>query len=135
DRTQFGPWKRVFFIPRAKLIVLFPEGNDRLELYPFDVESALEKSGLDYLLVSSRPPALAKRGAEYTYQIAVKSNKGGVNYQLSSGPEGMEVSPEGLVKWRVPAGFKSTEVEVLITVRDASGEEVFHPFTVRVADE
>src|SRR5262245_16903314 len=57
DRTQFGPWKRVFFIPRAKLIVLFPEGNDRLELYPFDVESALEKSGLDYLLVSSRPPA------------------------------------------------------------------------------
>ena len=61
DRGTFGPWKRVFFIPRAKLIVVFPESNDRLEFADFDVEEALEKSGLDYLLVTSRPPATAKR--------------------------------------------------------------------------
>ena len=69
DRGTFGPWKRIFFIPRAKLIVVFPESNDRLELHHFDVEEALEKSGLDYLLVTSRPPATAKRGAEYSYQM------------------------------------------------------------------
>jgi hypothetical protein len=134
DRELFGPWKRVFFIPRAKVIVVFPDGNDRLELYPFDVEAALDRSGLDYLLITSRPPAQAKRGAEYTYQATAKSKKGGVKYQLSSGPEGMEVSPAGLVKWQVPAGFQGAEADVLITVRDASGQEVFHTFTVRVSD-
>ena len=61
DRGTFGPWKRIYFIPRAKLIAVFPESNDRLELHHFDVEEALEKSGLDYLLVTSRPPTTAKR--------------------------------------------------------------------------
>ncbi len=135
DRGTFGPWKRIFFIPRAKLMVVFPESNDRLELHHFDVEEALEKSGLDYLLVTSRPPATAKRGAEYTYQMAVKSRKGGVKFQVATGPDGLEVSPTGLVKWHVPADYKGGDAEVLLTVRDASGQEVFHTFTIRITDE
>ncbi len=134
DGGTFGIWKRIFFIPRAKLIAILPEGNDRLELHHFDVYDALEASGLDYLLVTSRPPTTARRGAEYTYQLEVKSKKGGVKYQLSSGPEGMEVSPTGLVKWRVPADYKGGDGEVLITVRDASGQEVFHAFGIRPTD-
>jgi hypothetical protein len=134
DREMFGPWKRIYFIPRAKVIVVFPDGNDRLELYPFDVEAALEKSGLDYLLVSSRPTTTAKRGAEYTYQITAKSKKGDVKYHLSAGPPGMEVSPTGQVKWRVPLDFKAGEADVLITARDASGQEAFHTFTIRLGD-
>jgi hypothetical protein len=134
DRNFFGPWKRIFFIPRAKLIIVFPESNDRLELHRFDVEEALEKSGLDYLLVTSRPPATATRGGEYTYQVAVKSKAGGVRYQLAAGPERLEVSPGGLVKWRVPADFKGNEGDVILTIRDASGQEVFHTFTIRISD-
>jgi hypothetical protein len=132
DRENFGPWKRIFFIPRAKLIVVFPDGNDRLELYSFDVEAALEKSGLDYLLVKSQPKATAKRGMDYSYQIATKSKKGDVKYELSSGPSGMEVSPTGKVKWRVPPEFKPGEADVLITVRDGAGQVAFHTFTIRI---
>jgi hypothetical protein len=134
DRNFFGPWKRIYFIPRAKLVVVFPEGNDRLELYHVDVEEALDKSDLDYLLVTSRPSAIARRGTEYTYQVTVKSKKGQVKYQIGSGPEGLQVSPEGLVKWRVPADFKGEESPVILTLRDASGQEVFHTFTIRVTE-
>ncbi len=133
DREEFGPWKRLYLIPRANLIVVFPDGNDRLELYPFNVEAALEKSGLNYLLVTSQPPRTAKRGAEFAYQITTKSKKGDVKYTLSSGPPGMEVSATGSVKWRVPADFKGA-ADVLITVRDASGQEAFHTFIVRITD-
>ncbi len=132
DRNLFGPWKRIFFIPRAKLVVVFPEANDRLELYRLDVDEALDKSGLDYLLITSRPRATAKRGGEYTYQLVVKSKKGQVKYKLDSGPEGMQVSPEGLLKWRVPADFKGEEGDVILNVRDGSGQEVFHTFTIRI---
>ena len=95
DRNLFGPWKRIFFIPRAKLVVVFPEANDRLELYRFDVDEALDKSGLDYLLVTSRPPATAKRGGEFTYQVVVKSKKGQVKYQLTPARKGCRCPPEG----------------------------------------
>ena len=134
DRNFFGPWKRIFFVPRAKLVIVFPDGNDRLELHRLDVDEALDKSGLDYLLVTSRPPATAKRGAEYMYQVVVKSKKGQVKYQIDSGPEGLRVSPEGLIKWQVPADFKGAGSDVILTVRDASGQEAFHTFTIRVTD-
>src|SRR5262249_47215031 len=96
DREEFGTWKRLFLIPRAKLIVVFPPSNDRLELRRFDIDEALEKSSVDYLVVTSRPPAMAKRGAELTYQLTVKSKKGGVKYELSAAPKGMTLSPDGL---------------------------------------
>ena len=67
--------------------------------------------------------------------MAVKSKKGGVKVLVASGPEGLEASPTGLVKWRVPADYKGGDAEVLLTVRDASGQEVFHTFTIRVTDE
>jgi hypothetical protein len=132
DRQMFGPWKRIFLVPRARLIVVLPEGNNRLELHRFDLDAALEKSGLDYLLVTSRPPQAARRGAEFAYQVEVKSRRGEVKYALASGPEGMTVSPTGLVRWRVPAGFKGGESTVVLTIRDASGQEVFHTFPVRI---
>ena len=135
DRNFFGPWKRVFLIPKANLVVVFPESNDRLELHRFDVDKALEKSGRDYLLVTSRPSMTAKRGAEFVYPMSVKSNKGGVTFEISSGPEGMTVSPKGVVKWKVPADAKDSAIEVILSIRDASEQEVFHTFTLRLVDE
>jgi hypothetical protein len=133
DRTTFGPWKRIFFIPRAELFVIFPESNDRLELHHFDLDGALENSGLDYLLVTSQPPTTVERGAEFKYQILVKSRVGDVKFHLSSGPEGMEVSPAGLLKWQVPAGATEMTTDVIISVTDGSGQELFHTFSLLLA--
>jgi hypothetical protein len=132
DREQFGAWKRFFFIPQAKVIVILPPSNDQLILHRFDVDQALENSGVDYLLVTSQPPVTAKRGTEFSYQMVVKAKKGGVKYQLDSGPAGMEMSPAGQVRWSVPATFKEAEATVVISVRDAAGQEIFHTFTLKI---
>ncbi len=135
DRGEFGVERRLFFVPQAKLIVVLPVSMDQLILHRFDPDAALESSGVDYLLVTSQPPASAKRGRTFTYQVGIKSKKGGVTYRLDAAPLGMEVSPTGMIKWEIPAEGKDTETDVILTVRDASGQEVFHTFTLKVARE
>jgi hypothetical protein len=122
--------KRVFFIPQGKLIVTIPETGDKLHLQRFDLDEALETSGIDYLLVTSQPPHRFKPGKRLNYQMAVKSKKGGVKYKLESGPQGMAVSPSGQVTWSVPADYAGREENVIITVSDAAGQEIFHTFRI-----
>jgi hypothetical protein len=130
DRAALSADKRIHFIPAAKLIVTIPAACDRLVLHRFDVEAALEKSGVDYLLIASSPPTAAKKGTLYAYRLTVKSKKGGVKSRLESGPPGMKLSPKGVLTWRVPADFAEDQTDVLITVTDASGQEVFQKFHI-----
>ncbi|MDY3552419.1 serine protease [Gemmata sp. JC717] len=131
DRETFGPWKRVFFVPDAKVIAVLPASNDQVLLHKFDADAALEKSGLNYLLVASQPPPEVKAGAPYSYPVKVRAKSTKITYQLDSGPKGMAVSADGLVTWAVPADALGSH-EVILSVRDETGQEVFHTFTVRV---
>jgi hypothetical protein len=132
DKLAFD--QRVFFVPAAKVVVTIPQTNDQLILHRFDPEEELERSGADYLVVTSRPPP-AQKGQAYNYQLAVKSKKGGVRYGLVSGPPGLVLDGiNGRLTWRVPAKPAGPEVEIRISVRDKSGREVFHAFKVEVTD-
>lgn len=131
---QFPLDRRVHFLPDAKLLILIPRTNNRLALYKVDVDAALEKSSADYLFVTSRPVTLAKKGSTYTYPIVVKAKKGGLKYQLETGPKGMAVSGSGEVTWPVPGDLAEKEVAVVVGIHDAGGQECFHSFTVRVVD-
>jgi len=106
--------------------------NNRLVLHRFDVEEVLDKSGVDYLLVTSRPPARVKPGDTLVYRMTIKSKKGGVQCRLESGPEGMRVSPDGKLTWKAPA--KATSDTVIIMVRDKTGQEMFHTFKLTAED-
>jgi hypothetical protein len=135
ERFGAGGWptdQRLFFIPGAKVIVTVPASNDRLVLHRFDPETALEKSGTDYLVVFSEPVRRAASGKDYKYAMNVKSKKGDVKYKLDSGPAGMAVSAAGVVTWPVPAGFAEREVDVIVSVTDKAGQEVFHPFKITI---
>jgi hypothetical protein len=139
---QDAPWrptggplpleKRLYPIPLGKVIVSLPVTADKLFLYRFDLDQALEKSDIDYLLVTSQPRSTAVKGQAYSYALAVKSRKGGVKCRLESGPSGMKITPDGKLTWDVPAGFPDREVDVIVTVSDASGQEIFHTFKVVV---
>ncbi len=131
DRDPYGPWRRMFFIPEANVIAVLPVGNDRVVLHKFDVDTALEKSGLDYLFVVSQVPRNTKPGAMFTYPLKVKSKSGGLTYKLDSGPKGMVVSADGVVTWAVPADAAASP-DVILTVKDKTGQEVFHTFAVQV---
>jgi hypothetical protein len=44
----------------------------------------------------------------------------------------MQVSAAGLLKWTVPEETKDIATDVIVTVRDASGQEVFHTFPLKL---
>jgi hypothetical protein len=124
-------WRRVYLVPDAKVIAVLPATNDQVVLHKFDADAALEKSGLDYLIVTSQPPVEVKTGATFTYPIKVKAKDKKVTYQLDSGPKGMTVSAAGVVTWTVPADAAGNQ-DVILTVRTESGQEVFHTFAVKI---
>ncbi len=132
DRESFGPWKRVFFVPDAKVIAVLPASNDQVVLHKFDADAALEKSGANYLLVTSQPPKEAKPGSAFAYPVKVKAKDKRVAFQLDSGPKGMAVSADGVVTWAVPADAAPGDHDAILTVRDGTGQEVFHTFAVKV---
>jgi hypothetical protein len=129
-----GADKRILFLPEAKLIITIPARNDKMVLHRFDVEEALEKSGIDYLYVTSQAPLTAKKGDTYSYQLAVKSKKGGLKYKVESGPKGMTISDAGRITWSVPPDPEEKESSVIVSIRDATGQEVFHTFTVSIKE-
>jgi len=92
----------------------------------------MEKSGIDYLFFTSQPASTVAAGNGFTYQVTTKSKKGGVKYKLESGPDGMQVSPQGKAEWKVPPDFAPGEVNVIISVSDSTGQEVLQTFTLRV---
>ena len=123
--------QRYHFIPDAQLLVTIPTTADRLVLRKLNLDDALEKSGIDYLFVASTPFPYAVLGADYTYPIQIKSKKGGVKYRVESGPDGMKVAG-GVVAWKVPANFQEGPADVIMTISDAAGQEVFHTFKLTV---
>ena len=123
--------KRFLFVPAANLIVTLADTHNQLFLRRFNVMEALDKAGLDYLFVASAPERSAQRGKRYAYQMVVRSKKGGMQYALDSGPKGMTLSASGRLEWQVPADANAQE-NIIVTVRDASGQEVFHSFQLNV---
>ena len=91
----------------------------------------VEKSGEDYLIVTSNPKQEVKAGTNFTYPIKVKSKQGGLTYKLDSAPMGMLVSPTGVVTWSVPASTTGDH-DVILSVRDRSGQEAFHTFVLHI---
>jgi hypothetical protein len=121
---------RLRLVPEAETLAVLDDGLEKVHLHRVPLKELLEKSGQEYLMVTSRPLP-ATRGQKWTYTPEVWSKKGGAKVTLASGPDGMKAA-NGAVAWEVPAKFADPEVPVLITVSDASGKEVFHSFTLGV---
>ena len=134
SRTRPQIDKAVWFIPDAHLLVTIPPSRDMLSLRRINIEQALDRSEVDYLFVASRPPRTAKPGSGYQYPLTVKSKRGGARFQIASGPTGMTISPEGQLDWPVPADFARVEETVVVSVKDASGQEIFHTFRISLPD-
>jgi len=124
--SDFLADKKVLFTTEGKLIAVLDKTGNKLLLHRFDLEAALEKAGVDYLFVTSRPP-VAEPGKPFTYTPVVKSKRGGVTFKLDAGPAGMKITPNGVLTWEVPKDWAGTE-NVIVTISDKSGQEIFHTF-------
>jgi hypothetical protein len=123
--------RHVYLIPDAKLLILIPPANDRLILRRFDLDALLDRSGVDYLFVTGPVPRAATAGQTFTYAPAVRSRKGGVKLKLESGPDGMKLAA-GKLTWDVPGDLTGKSVDVILSIADASGQEVFHTLALDV---
>jgi len=127
-QTLLGYEKRLHFFPSANLLVTVSSSRDELRLERLRILDELNKSGIDYLYVDSLPVMSISPGSTYSYAIQVKSKRGGVKLSLDSGPDGMTLSPEGRISWHVPPSLKEVEVPVIVSVKDASDQEIYHSF-------
>ncbi len=127
--------RRYLLLPQAEVLVALPATNDRLLLRKFNVRELLEKSGVDYLVVTSAAPRQAIRGMIYRYDLTVLSKRGGLRYKVESGPPGMQITPQGRLTWAVPRDFGEANAGVILAVSDAAGQEAFHTFRIAITDK
>lgn len=123
--------KQILLLPIAGAIVTLPMPGDTVFIHRFDLDEELRRCEIDYLFVASVPPAAVKAGTLFQYQVEGKSKRGGIKYRLESGPTGMTISPTGLVTWKAVRSGE-TEETAIIGLSDASGQDTFHTFKVRV---
>ena len=120
-----------YLVPGSKLLALLPERRDSIVIRRFDPEEELQRSGRDYLVVQSVPPGSVAVGQKFQYQVVVKAKDDKVSYRLESGPEGMTVSPSGLVQWDATARPPTGVVQVVVGVVGPK-QTLQHSFTVQV---
>ena len=123
-------YERIIAHPAAKKLVIVDESRTFLHVLPLDVAKALDERGIDYLFVESLPVTTASVGKPYEYEIKVLSKVGNLKFTLDSGPEGMTISPEGMLRWDVPKDFDETKPGVIVSIEDGSTQSILHSFAI-----
>lgn len=124
--------KRFHFIPSANLLITVPASNDRLVLRRLSLDEGIARSSSPILAVTSPSELSARRGRPFIHQIQVRSNKGGTTFDLTLGPKGLSVSGDGVLQWQIPLDSERKEYEAIVTVGDASGNQIFHTVRIKV---
>jgi hypothetical protein len=130
--TRLPPDRRVHLLADAGILVTVPLPADRLVLRKVNVKQLVERSPINYLIVSSTPPPTVPRGGLFKYAIKAISKHGSVKYNLDLGPPGMTISPNGEVEWRVPPDGSEQEQKVVLSIRDAGDQERLQSFALRI---
>ncbi len=122
------------YVPWAHAMVTLAWSSDVVTVEKFNLIESLERTGTDYLFVTSVPPSAASRGRTFQHALAVASKAGGVKFTLESGPKDMSLSPPGQLRWDVPAHTTEAIAAVIVRVTDRSGAELFHSFELALED-
>ncbi len=124
--------ERLTLVPPAKVLVVLAAGKRELVFPSVDVDAMLAKSGMDYLYVKSRPPASIRRGGRLEHQLNVACKSGGATATLEHGPDGMTLSPAGVLSWSVPAAYGGASATVVILLKDSTEQEKYFTFQLAI---
>jgi hypothetical protein len=128
-QSQITLDKRIVFAPASRYILFLPRSNDKIVQRDFDLKSALEKTGKDYLFVLSSPPLRSKSGSKWAYQMTTLAKHGPAKFELEKGPEGMSLSADGGLTWKVPAGIQG-RAPVVVAITDSKANVIRHSFII-----
>ncbi len=123
---------RIRYLPEAKVMAFLPIGDSQVVVRRCDMDGELDADGKEYLFALSQPTTHARAGSAYAYQMEVKSKSPGVTFKLEKGPDGMTVSNEGQVRWKIPPAQAGKTTPVIVSVKNAAGKEMFHSFDLAV---
>ncbi|HEY3332433.1 MAG TPA: hypothetical protein VGK19_20555 [Capsulimonadaceae bacterium] len=126
--SEISADKRVVFAGQYNSMILIPATKDHVNVRRFDVVGGLATAGIDYLFVTSLPPTQFTPGSPFSYQVTGFSRQGKVTYALESAPAGMMISNTGLLSWKPAADDVSREQSVVLSIKDGSGQEIYHTF-------
>jgi hypothetical protein len=115
-----------YLLPIAGALVAVPEDKNQFDIYPFSIQEELDRSGVDYFFVTSTPPCVIQPGQSLTYRIEVASKYADLKFRLESGPAGMAISEAGELSWQVPKDFAEQEVNAVINIQNAAGQDLSH---------
>ncbi|QDU47914.1 hypothetical protein [Gimesia panareensis] len=125
--------KRFTYLPDANLLVQVPNSRDTLLLHKIDIRELLKESGEDYLYLTSLYPPAGQLRTLWKHQLSVQSRED-VTYQLESAPEGMQISPDGLLTWKIPANYSTLHPEVEVLIKSQSGKECTYTFKITIPE-
>src|SRR5262249_33701287 len=117
--------RRVILFPAQELLIMIPEGDDRLLLRKLALREALGRLAVP--VVVSPTDLSASRGQTFNHELRAFSNARPVTFSVVKGsaPGSMTVSQDGKVSWPVPPKYTGTAIAV-IKAKDAKGQEVPH---------
>jgi hypothetical protein len=109
--------------------LFIPLSNDRIVQRRLDLKDEVKRLDENHLLVTSFPQPEGQAGAVWTYQIRHLARHEPVRYEIKHAPEGMTLSSNGLLTWRILGNIKG-KGRVEIEVTDSKGNVLPHRFTI-----
>lgn len=124
--------ERMIYHAGCQSLVVLSEPRNRLQIVDLDAVKAFQSNAPSDLAFVSQPKTTATPGSEYEYRVETTYVEGAVELSLASGPDGMELSPEGKLTWTIPRQSKTDLYQVVVAARLKNGKVKYHPFPIRV---
>jgi hypothetical protein len=126
--------QRVYLVPEAKVLAMLPEEQNCVVLRRFDLKEELARADKDTITFVSQPPRSAAPSETLEYQIKAFAHGGKVRFKLESGPVGMTVTQDGLLRWLVNERPEAADVRVIVSASDDAGHTALHSFAVKIVN-
>jgi len=122
-RTELSPEKRIHFFSERGEIVTLGSSNDKLTWHPVDMGRVHGKASPSYLDFITRDFMLpvAVPGSEIGYQFRAISGSGSAFYERIDGPDGLTISADGRLRWRVPLNLGDDPIHFRVRIRNDTG--------------
>jgi hypothetical protein len=125
--------RKIIFVPAAEALITIPTGEDRLVFHRVDVIKLMQNTKTKHLFVNSIPPLRVELGKRMRYEVSVETKSNRVFYEIVKGPSEMDISPVGLITWKVPeVNNRGPLVDVVVRIREAEDRAILHAFRVAV---
>ena len=123
--------KRLYLDVEAGILVSIPFSDDKVLVQPFDLHAELKKTATDYLVATAPKKTMFEPGGIYQNKIQVETNRPNIGYRLLSGPKGMEISPTGVLVWKVPRLYQPNIVDVILSITSDGNHQTYVAFKLK----